>query len=415
MCTRACLSAKFLRTVGLFLLVSTRVTSHSQIASAVGQCPLDIPAELQPQTQFGCAHAVDDSTSHHHINWSPWTHLPECVQAQNSASTKFCVFSNSRHGNGGISLITTPETAANSAELLNDSGYTHFKTFINSTAEPPYEVIDMPGKGKGTIATRHIKRAEVIMADWAALIVNLDFPTSVRRTLGYEYLHVAADQLSDPDRVLQLGRSNPFAADIMEDVLRTNAFSWPLVGDPHMALYPDVSRINHACRPNAFIRFTPTSYAVSVIALRDIEPGEEISITYVPLGKTREERQEALKKWGFTCTCSLCTASKAEVAASDYLRTKIKAMREEVMKAVERKDGGKAVKLTREVLELMRAEELAPLYASQYEIIARLYWIAGDRKTGTEYARMSVDTLVDQGYLENSTSLLEATLKTFDG
>lgn len=190
---------------------------------------------------------------------------------------------------------------------------------------------------------------------------------------------------------------------------------------------------------SAFIRFTPSSLAVSIVALRDIEPGEEINITCklkrpflyygvgnttdktfaepiidVPLGKTREERQADLQKWGFNCTCSLCTASKAEVAASDYRRSKIKDMRQEVMKAVEAWDGTKAVKLTHEVLELMRAEDLAPLYASQYEIMARLYWKARDKKTGAKYAKMSIDTLVDQGYLEDSPGALPALLKSFD-
>lgn len=135
----------------------------------------------------------------------------------------------------------------------------------------------------------------------------------------------------------------------------------------------------------------------------------------VPLGKTRDERQELLLKWGFQCSCDLCTASKAEVAASDYRREKIRNMRQEVMKAVEVWDGTKAAKLTLETLELMRDEDLAPLYASQYEILARLYWKAKDKKMGTKYAQMSIDTLVDQGYIENSTSVLPALLESFDG
>ncbi|XDG08662.1 hypothetical protein ABKA04_008277 [Annulohypoxylon sp. FPYF3050] len=304
--------------------------------------------------------------------------------------------------------------AADSTDILNDSGYTHTKSFTDDDADAAFQVIDIPGKGKGVIARRHINRSEPIMADWASMIVDLNFPTSVKRAQGYRLLHVAIDQLLDPDMVLQLARSSSFSADIVEDVLRTNAFSYTLAGDSHMALYPKVSRINHACHPNAFIRFTPSSLAVSIVALRDIEPGEEINITYVPLGKTREERQADLQKWGFNCTCSLCSASKAEVAASDYRRSKIKDMRQEVMKAVEAWDGTKAVKLTHEVLELMRAEDLAPLYASQYEIMARLYWKARDKKTGAKYAKMSIDTLVDQGYLEDSPGALPALLKSFD-
>lgn len=118
---------------------------------------------------------------------------------------------------------------------------------------------------------------------------------------------------------------------------------------------------------SAFIRFTPSSLAVSIVALKDIEPGEEITITYVPMGQTREERRAGLLKWGFNCNCSLCTASKAEVAASDYRRKKIKQLRQEVMEAVEAWDG-----------------------------------------------KMSIDTLVDLGYLENSPEALPALLKTLD-
>ncbi|KAI1375495.1 SET domain-containing protein [Hypoxylon crocopeplum] len=407
-------SAGFLSAVGLLIFTSPRAVSHSHLSTAVGQCLLNTPMTLQSQGQLGCPHPVDWSKASQPVDWSPWTHPPECVETEKSPTTKYCVFTNSQHGNQGVSIITTPEAAANSVEILNDSGYTHTKPFVNDSVEAAYKMADIPGKGKGLVATRRINRTEVIMADWASVVVDLNFPISVRRAQGYHLLHRAADQLSDPDRVLQLARNSASSADIMEDVLRTNAFSFSLYGEPHMALYPEVSRINHACRPNAFIRFTPTSLAVSIVALRDIEPGEEINITYVPMGKTREERQAGLLKWGFNCTCALCTASKAEVAASDYRRTKIKKLREEVMKAIEAWDGTKAVKLTHEVLELMRAEDLAPLYASQYEIMARLYWKAKDTKTGTKYAKMSIDTLVDQGYLVDSPEALPELLKSFD-
>lgn len=79
------------------------------------------------------------------------------------------------------------------------------------------------------------------MVDWAALVVDLSFPTSVKRAQGYQLLHIAVDQLSDPDRVLLLARNNVFSADIVEDVLRTNAFSFTVAGETHMALYPKVA------------------------------------------------------------------------------------------------------------------------------------------------------------------------------
>ncbi|KAI2768820.1 SET domain-containing protein [Daldinia loculata] len=409
--TRAGSLPRFLCTMGLLV---PQVASHTSISAAIGQCSLNLPASLQSQAQLGCPHPVDAKTTDRPVDWSPWTHPPECVHSKKSPGASYCVYSNSQHGNGGVSIITRPETAASTLDILNDSGYTHLKHFVNNSAGPAYEIADIPGKGKGVVATRHIKRTDAIMADWAALVVDLDLPTSILRTEGYKLFHRAVDQLVDPDRVLQLARSSTFSGDIVEDILRTNSFSYTLADDSHMTLYPDVSRVNHACRPNSFIRFTPSSLAVSVVALRDIKPGEEITITYVPLGNAKEERQTALKKWGFECTCSLCTASKTEIAVSDYRREKIKKLRKEVMNAVGLWDGTRAVKLTQEVLELMKAEDLAPLYSSQYEIMARLYWKAGDKTTATKYAQMSLDTLVDQGYIEDTPDALQILLQTFD-
>ncbi|KAI1631648.1 hypothetical protein F4809DRAFT_646184 [Biscogniauxia mediterranea] len=407
------MSIFYISILGSSLLPSTRAVAPIEDASIPSkQCIVDIPAAAQRDTKLRCPLAIDDGVGQQPVDWSPWTHPPECLEAQDESAQKFCVFTNSQQGNQGISIITKPETAAKSVELLNDQGLWRTRPSTNDT-KPAYKIAETPPKGKGVVATRHIFRSEVIMTDWASLILDLSFPSSVRRSQGYELLHRAADQLSDPDRVLQLARSSTTAADIVEDVLRTNAFSYPLAEEPHMAVYPDVSaqRSNATCCEanrvvvSAYVRFSTSNLRVSIIATRDISAGEEISISYIPVNHTRAERQAALK--------SLCTASKAEVAASDYRREKIARTRQQVMDAVEARDGTAAVRLTVEVLDLLRAEELPSLYASQYEILARLYWKAGDAETATRYARTSLETLEDQGYLEPGPDNLPALLETF--
>ncbi|KAI1500179.1 hypothetical protein F5X99DRAFT_410330 [Biscogniauxia marginata] len=383
------------------------------IGISTKQCILDVPAAEHHDTKLRCPLPVDDEVGQKPVDWSPWTHPPECLQAEGGSTLKYCVFTNSHQGNEGISIITKPETAAESVEMLNDQGLLHTRLLKNNGTKLAYEIVETPPNGKGVVAARQISRSEVIMTDWASVILDISFPSSVRRSQGYRLLHRAADQLSDPDKVLQLARSSTTAADIMEDVLRTNAFSYPLAEEPHMAVYPDVSRINHACKPNAYVRFSTSNFAVSVIATTDISVGEEINISYIPVNYTRAERQAALRRWGFDCKCSLCTASKAEIAASDYRRQKIETLRQQVMDAIDARDGTKAVKMTHEVLELLRAEELQSLYASQYELLARLYWKAGDNETATKYARISLETLEDQGYLEPSSENLPALLRDF--
>ncbi|KAI0015711.1 hypothetical protein F4780DRAFT_49156 [Xylariomycetidae sp. FL0641] len=397
------------------MIVAATATPLLPADTAEKSCVSGIFEANEGNPRIRCALPVDDGASNQPVEWSPWTHFPGCKRAVNNPQTKYCVYSNSRHGHKGVSIITTPETAANNVEMLTDGGPSETRLGLNGTTKMAYQTIDVASKGKGVVAMRPIPRREEIMTDWASIVVSLDFPTSVRRETGYELLHRAADQLSDPDRILDLGTSSTTSADIIEDILRTNAFSLSLAGEPHMALYPSVSRINHACKPNAFIRFDKSSLAVGVVAARDIDEGEEISISYIPVDQTRPQRQAALRRWGFECQCSLCSASKAEVAASDYRRTKMQTLRGELMDLIDKRDGTGAVRLTKQMIELLRAEDLPSLLAAQYEILARLYWQARDMQTAKQYAKTSLDVLEDQGYLARGAGDLSALLDSFGG
>lgn len=51
---------------------------------------------------------------------------------------------------------------------------------------------------------------------------------------------------------------------------------------------------------------------MEVVAYTDINPGEEVTLSYLPLNLISDQRQETLHhNWGFRCTCSLCTDAKA--------------------------------------------------------------------------------------------------------
>lgn len=82
------------------------------------------------------------------------------------------------------------------------------------------------------------------------------------------------------------------------------------------------SNLNHSCEPNVDIKFPPetsgnTSYLlnpISVVALREIGAGEELTISYVNPEWTFKQRQENLKtNWGFECSCSKCKREKKEI------------------------------------------------------------------------------------------------------
>ncbi|KAI1109858.1 hypothetical protein F5Y14DRAFT_455603 [Nemania sp. NC0429] len=394
--------------ISLLLGVLPVVTEDTGIASK--HCLADPPHALRHDSHLRCPPPIDESVGSQPVDWSPWTHKPNCVDAERDPTLKYCVYSNSRHGYQGISIITKPKTAADSASMLNEEfpgGHS-----LNSTTKK-YAIVNTPPKGKGVVATERISRAEAFMSDWATVLLDLSFPQATQQQIGHQYLHLAAEQLSDPEKVLTLGRSSSKATDIIEDILGTNGFSYKLGDESHIALYPEVSRINHACRPNAFVRFSPTSFDVKVVAFRDIEIGEEITISYIPLNHPREKRQRDLRRWGFECSCSLCTASKADIAASDYRREKIASLQNDVLKSISELDGASAVRAVYEILALVEAEDIPTMVASQYEVLARLFWKAGETESATQYAQKSLDTLIDHGYIDYRADDLSLLLKDF--
>lgn len=187
----------------------------------------------------GCALAVDDEVGPDPLSWRPWTHRPYC------ADSRYCVFTNSMFGgkNHGVSIITTPEIAASSPSLLLKlaGGVEPLSRYINATERPPYVVIDIPGKGKGVVATRLISRGEVFMAEYPRILADLEFMGRVRREQGHLLLQRAIEQLADSDKVLSLARSGKSGAPVPEDIMRTNTFGITIEDRSRLAIFPKIA------------------------------------------------------------------------------------------------------------------------------------------------------------------------------
>ena len=75
-----------------------------------------------------------------------------------------------------------------------------------------------------------------------------------------------------------------------------------------IGLYLQAAAINHSCDPNACQSFHEDTKALSIRAMKDIQPGEEITITYIDIGKpTSWRRRELHKTYGFVCMCHRCS------------------------------------------------------------------------------------------------------------
>lgn len=52
-------------------------------------------------------------------------------------------------------------------------------------------------------------------------------------------------------------------------------------------------------------------FAAVILALKDIQPGEEITISYIDEEESLEERRAALADYGFVCQCEKCIAESS--------------------------------------------------------------------------------------------------------
>ena len=85
------------------------------------------------------------------------------------------------------------------------------------------------------------------------------------------------------------------------------------------AVFANICRLNHACRPNCHAEWNARLGQETVHALRDIRPGEELTICYLePRGSERAHRRARLAaEHGFDCCCGLCELRGEALATSE--------------------------------------------------------------------------------------------------
>jgi Ran GTPase-activating protein (RanGAP) involved in mRNA processing and transport len=76
----------------------------------------------------------------------------------------------------------------------------------------------------------------------------------------------------------------------------------------YAALFIALSRFNHSCDPNAI---NDASREVATVrAIRGIQEGEEVTLSYVPVGNDLTSRTAALASFGFSCACHRCSRER---------------------------------------------------------------------------------------------------------
>lgn len=168
------------------------------------------------------------------------------------------------------------------------------------------EVRETPGKGLGIFARTHIPRGTRIIAEKPLLRATIVSTHGVNVQDSFERL-----SLAEQHAYLQLyGYASPT---LQKD---NDWASLPELNRKVLAIYAanrwgrDVfwlaSRFNHSCIPNVHNAYNPMIQMETFHNIRDIQAGEELTISYISGISMRHERQAQLKKWGFQCRCPAC-------------------------------------------------------------------------------------------------------------
>lgn len=200
-----------------------------------------------------CPLLVNEQTASLTGKWSPWSHRPRCNTPMDENSPQYCLFTHDTfRGGHGVSILTTAEVAADVATVLDDANVPPSARDFNQlddTKKPPYKIVDVPGRGKATIATRKIRALETIILSYPAILTINDIEgANFEEIMGL--LEKAVDQLppEERDNVYSLARGNSEELPI-RDIIWTNSFGIDLGGVQHMGVFPRSSVCPWYCVP----------------------------------------------------------------------------------------------------------------------------------------------------------------------
>ncbi|CAE7619606.1 set5 [Symbiodinium sp. CCMP2456] len=164
-----------------------------------------------------------------------------------------------------------------------------------------FQVVALPGKGLGAVALCRFEPGDLV-AEEAPL---LQLTQSGSPAEQFQSLSAEARQ-----RILNL---SDFAAEkTVQGILDTNCFQKGL-GSEDRVLCPTLARFNHSCVPNCQHVWDSDAAVMRILASTEVVAGEELSVDYIDVRQSREQRQALLsRKYGFKCTCASCQSADEE-------------------------------------------------------------------------------------------------------
>lgn len=318
-----------------------------------------------------------------------WTGGNECVG-------KYCLYNSTRFAGGrGLAAITIAENLAKLKEI-GDLLHEFEVSFNNEDENLPFHIEQLGDKGNGVVANHRLARGDPVMAHTPVLLVHQAFREEPDQDAQHQLLDLALASLPAHTAELFMGQmahnpdEHPVAAR-----LTTNAFRLDLGGDDgqHYGAFPEVGKTNHDCRPNAAYYVDQSTLMHITTAVRPIEAGEEITITYLdPLAPRVDRQERAQSHWGFACTCPHCSAPADEVTESDKRLKELKWI-EGQLQDLRNTSNDVSVGLITYLLKLYEDERLHCRIANAYILAALNFNVLGFDQRAVKYASLAIDAL----------------------
>lgn len=261
----------------------------------------------------------------------------------------------------------------------NDRKEAESKTYIVGT---------LPDRGKGLIAAKRIPAGSIVVSEKPLL--RLQSETNLERKVEQldgeekaEYFSLCDSFPSVEEELHKVGPLRQFAdrtklAQFERkkhlNIYKSNASK---IDDESSGLFPVMSRINHSCIPNTNFVWREDLGQQVVIAVREIQEGEEITDSYLPdnLMLTTQERRKRLKEThGFECECiELCSRHSDDKAERDQLDVKLRRIQviQATLKALWRKKREHKAKMLELAEKLMTEIRDARVEGGNFELLAR--------------------------------------------
>ncbi|KAH9820107.1 hypothetical protein DFH28DRAFT_1052408 [Melampsora americana] len=318
----------------------------------------------------------------------------ECYPHENDINDEsFCIYLNSKFAHGrGMVFLSRPSVflkALTSITIFkpNEKVLTDEKRNLRK-----FEVIDMPEKGgKGMIAKSRYNLGDLVITDHSIIAISVESLVWDRKDWG-KIRKQMVDYLPIKSRAAfaSMHAIGETEEAWIESAISRNGFEFTIGDDevPFFAVVPEPARLNHDCRANAAFHLDESTLQVYMYAIRDISPGEELTISYRDMKLTREERRRELKHYGFECQCSLCSLPSHAVAVSD---SRIQQIDELTIHLIDWSPTSKATPTMAEhVLELYKLERLDAGLEEAYTMVSLAYNAVGESQRASMYASLAI-------------------------